>query len=157
MTKSEKPFAGRPPRLEQIFSAQPLYFVTFNSWQRSPLLANESVHTAFCEYAEKNLARGAAVGRYVIMPDHIHLFVRIGHEGQLTTFIRLLKQTLSRTLKESGSKPPYWQPGFFDHLLRGSDSYSEKWNYVRMNPVRAELVQSPEEWPFQGEIEIIRY
>lgn len=48
-----------------------------------------------------------------------------------------------------------WQDGFFDHLLRSGESYSEKWNYVRMNPVRAGLVERPEDWPFAGEIEAL--
>jgi hypothetical protein len=26
---------------------------------------------------------------------------------------------------------PHWQKGFFDHILRSGDSYSEKRNYVR--------------------------
>jgi hypothetical protein len=49
----------------------------------------------------------------------------------------------------------FWQPGFFDHLLRTADSYSAKWQYVWENPVRAGLVAQPEEWPYQGEIVVI--
>src|SRR4029077_12085115 len=30
---------------------------------------------------------------------------------------------------------------FFDHLLRSEESYDQKWNYVRDNPVRADLAQ----------------
>jgi hypothetical protein len=41
---------------------------------------------------------------------------------------------------------------FFDHLIRHSESYAEKWEYVRQNPVRARLVKDPDEWPWQGEI-----
>jgi REP element-mobilizing transposase RayT len=82
------------------------------------------------------------------MPDHIHLFVRIGKDSKLNDFIRLLKQVLT---KELGVKD-VWQPGFFDHLLRHSESYFEKWNYVRENPVRAGLVERVEEWLWQGEI-----
>jgi hypothetical protein len=37
-------------------------------------------------------------------------------------------------------------------LLRSSDSYSQKWAYVRENPVRAGLATAWEEWPFLGEI-----
>jgi len=48
-----------------------------------------------------------------------------------------------------------WQPGFFDHVLRSDESYNEKWNYVKENPVRAGLVQIASEWPYQGEIVII--
>ena len=32
------------------------------------------------------------------------------------------------------------QEGFFDHLLRSYESYAQKWEYVRENPVRAGLV-----------------
>jgi putative transposase len=57
----------------------------------------------------------------------------------------------------SCSSDPVWQRGFFDHLLRGSESYSEKWNYVRENPVRAGLVASADDWPYSGEIVAIQY
>jgi putative transposase len=46
-----------------------------------------------------------------------------------------------------------WQEEFFDHVLRSSESYSQKWDYVKENPVRAGLVKSSKEWPWQGEIE----
>jgi hypothetical protein len=45
-----------------------------------------------------------------------------------------------------------WQPGFFDHVLRSDESYSQKWNYVRENPLRAGLARTADDWPFQGEI-----
>jgi REP element-mobilizing transposase RayT len=48
-----------------------------------------------------------------------------------------------------------WQPGFFDHVLRSDESYADKWNYVRENPVRAGLVRDASEWPYQGEIVVI--
>ncbi len=50
-----------------------------------------------------------------------------------------------------------WQAGFFDHVLRSSESYGEKWEYVRMNPVRAGLAARPEDWPYAGEIEALRW
>ncbi len=46
----------------------------------------------------------------------------------------------------------FGSPGFFDHLLRNDESYAQKWEYVRQNSVRAGLVESPEDWPYQGEI-----
>jgi REP element-mobilizing transposase RayT len=45
-----------------------------------------------------------------------------------------------------------WQDGFHDHKFRTPESESRKWEYVCLNPVRAGLVQRPEEWPFGGEI-----
>ena len=46
-----------------------------------------------------------------------------------------------------------WQEEFFDHVLRSSESYSQKWDYVKENPVRAGLVSGSDEWPWQGEVE----
>jgi REP element-mobilizing transposase RayT len=45
-----------------------------------------------------------------------------------------------------------WQAGFHDHKLRTPESESRKWEYVCLNPVRYNLVQRPEDWPYGGEI-----
>jgi REP element-mobilizing transposase RayT len=47
---------------------------------------------------------------------------------------------------------PVWQCRFFDHVLRSDESYAQKWNYVRDNPVRAGLVTNADDWPYAGEI-----
>jgi hypothetical protein len=57
---------------------------------------------------------------------------------------------MTRELNFSGT---IWQEHFFDHMLRSSESYSQKWDYVRQNPVRAGLVASADERPWQGEVE----
>jgi REP element-mobilizing transposase RayT len=146
----------KPHRLPSIFQnyAAPLYFVTFCTAGRKPLLATDSVCEKFRQFAEQALGHGVAFGRYVIMPDHIHCFVRLAPDQKLSITIRLLKRALSSAID---APMPHWQPGFFDRLLRHSESYSEKWNYVYQNPVRAGLVEAPEDWRFQGEIVVIRY
>jgi putative transposase len=53
------------------------------------------------------------------------------------------------------SDAPLWQRGFFDHVLRGDESYAQRCDYVRANPVRAGLVNDPDAWPFAGEIGVI--
>ena len=141
----------RPPRLDWIFQTYdpPLYFVTFNTHHKRKLLANSTVHCAFVEFARVAETRSIAIGRYVIMPDHIHLFVRRGSDFVLTQWVRMLKRVLSKAI---AIELPHWQEGFFDHVIRNSESYSEKWEYVRQNPVRAGLVAAAEKWPWQGEI-----
>ncbi len=148
-------FTGKPHRLPQVFQSYDpaLYFVTANTAARRAILACEKVHQAFQNYALRNVESGRVIGRYVIMPDHLHFFVRLGANGRLSEFVRLLKQDISKALKMlSGPQSHYWQPGFFDHLLRQADSYRQKWEYVAQNPVRAGLVASVEDWPYQGEI-----
>jgi len=66
--------------------------------------------------------------------------------------MKSLKNALSKVLRDKDVPSPHWQKGFFDHILRSGDSYSEKWEYVRDNPVRAGLVTAWSDWPFSGEI-----
>ncbi len=39
-----------------------------------------------------------------------------------------------------------WQPRFFDRALRTVREYNEKVEYIHLNPVRAGLVDRPEDW-----------
>ena len=139
---------GKPPRLDQIYVEQPLYFVTICTLHRRPLLTNPSVHQAFDAYCRRGSNCNVAVGRYVIMPDHLHLFVRGGFDFDLGLWVRGLKRATARA-------PRFWQPGFFDRILRSDESYAAKWNYVLQNPVRAGLVRDADEWRFHGEIVLI--
>jgi putative transposase len=45
-----------------------------------------------------------------------------------------------------------WQRGHWDRQMRGREHYDDRWEYVRQNPVRAGLLRSPDQWPWQGEI-----
>lgn len=140
-----------------IYRNNPVYFVTCCTEQRRHLLANVRVHSAFVEFAERAFADfKIALGRYVIMPDHLHFFV-VGPDGfDLGRWVGTLKRSLAKHFLDSiGGQPP-WQRGFFDHVLRGRESYSQKWEYVRQNPVRAGLVKDIEDWPYAGEIVLIQ-
>ena len=144
----------RPPRLGRLFdTVRPFYFITFNTHRRQGVLAHPEVHEAFCLFCSKAQDRDVAVGRYVIMPDHIHLFAAFPIAGvPQPNWVQSLRTVLGKTLLRIGVQKPHWQEGFFDHVLRSGESYSAKWDYVSMNPVRAGLCETPEDWPYQGEI-----
>ena len=160
MPADDDRFNRRPLRLERLFSKRhPFYFVTFNTSRRARTLACPEVHNAFRAFGRKAHDNyDVAVGRYVLMPDHVHLFVAFPPTGiTLSRWIQSLRSVLGKEMLRLGVQKPHWQEGFFDHLLRSSESYSEKWEYVRMNPVRAGLVKDPGDWSFQGEIVSIEY
>lgn len=148
--------ANRPPRLDRLFQEYdaPLWFVTFNTHKRAQILATAAVHARFRAFAEKAAHRQITVGRYVLMPDHMHLFVAGPRGFDLAAWVRMLKLSMSSAM---AAERPHWQGGFFDHLLRHDESYAEKWEYVRQNPVRAGLAAEPEAWPYGGEIAALPY
>jgi putative transposase len=130
-----------PPWLPRVFTNNPIYFVTFCTHRRMKLMATNSVNDALVKFAIRAEAQHCiVVGRYVIMPDHLHLFVRGPDDFRLCQWIGTLKQYLAKTIGLTEASQLIWQRGFFDHLLRSEQSYRQKWNYVRENPVRAGLV-----------------
>ena len=161
----QRVFKGKPPRLHLIFQRfnAPVYFVTFNTHVRASLLATPEIHAAFIKYCRRAADFRIGVGRYVLMPDHIHLFLCFGIACKTTlrTWIKGLKReldciSLSRrhepVKRPSQKLSPFWQPGFRDHLLRSNESYAAKWDYVFQNLVRSGLVSRTEDWPYAGEI-----
>lgn len=178
----------RLKRLDRLFTSYPLYFVTTCTEDRKPILANAKVHEDFQKFCKAGLERGVFVGKYVLMPDHLHLFVAFGegyesaliearrrrsqsaatssqpaaavcdrrfpdrHLSPLSEWMKSLKNSLSKTLRGMNVPAPHWQKGFFDHVMRSEESYSEKWLYVAENPVRKKLAARIEDWPYQGEI-----
>lgn len=147
-------YPKRPPRIQLFQHVRPFYFITFNTAKRAALLNNSELHAAFIKFCGRaHTEHSVSVGRYVIMPDHIHLFVSMPeHELTLQRWMQALKSVLGKTLLKQGNPKPHWQTGFFDHVLGNADSYGEKWQYVQLNPLRAKLSSTIEEWPHQGEI-----
>ena len=94
------------------------------------------------------------VGRYVLMPDHLHLFCAPSSypPTPLPAWIAYWKRLV--TFEHGGS---FWQKNFWDTQLRHGDSYATKWDYVRHNPVRAAVADKPEDWPYQGEVNLLRW
>lgn len=87
------------------------------------------------------------------MPDHLHLFCAPATfpPEDFRSWLRFWKAHVSRVWP-SPNEQPIWQQDGWDTQLRKGDSYTEKWNYVRQNPVRAGLVTDPDDWPYQGEL-----
>jgi putative transposase len=145
-------------RLERVWVDQPIYFITTCIFKRRPLLASKDVATILVdEWRDAHERHGWAIGRYVVMPDHVHFFCSAELDAKtLSTFMQAWKQwTSKRIARELHFSGPVWQEEFFDHVLRSSESYSQKWDYVKENPVRAGLVAISDEWPWQGEIETL--
>ena len=148
-----------PPALDRLFPSNPVFFVTASTYRRKALLATHAVHNAFMRFSQRAYdEHGIAVGRYVIMPDHIHLFVCGPDDFELGRWMGTLKQCLEKVAIAPASpagrrlQKAIWQRRFFDNVLRNEESYAQKWEYVRDNPLRAGLVDSADDWPYAGEI-----
>jgi putative transposase len=136
------------------FNRASVVFVTVCSKNRKPIFTREAVHELMMRAWRK--ADQWMVGRYVLMPDHIHFFCSpVGLEyPPLKKWITFWKSMVSRNWPNP-EEQPIWQTDFWDTQLRKGDSYSGKWHYVRNNPVRAGLVGEVDDWPYQGTMETL--
>jgi putative transposase len=146
-------------RLDTVWVTPAIYFVTICAKDRRPIMANfGTVDILRREFAAARERHGWRIGRFVVMPDHVHFFC-ISDErrdaSSLSRFVGAIKEWTAKQMVAYGARPPIWQKQFFDHLLRSDESYANKWTYVHENPVRAGLVAKAEEWPHAGEIETL--
>jgi len=161
-----------------------IIFLTVCSKNREPILANPTMFEWLNIAWEKSQQWN--VGRYLIMPNHIHLFCTPAvHEAECVTkwvsyWKRLVSVQHSKWLEGRWSqrpesaraaagppeyplegrrprRPSLWQKDCWDTQLRRAESYREKWEYVRQNPVRAKLVTNPDDWPYQGVLNTLRW
>jgi putative transposase len=92
------------------------------------------------------------------MPNHIHLFCAplLWVPESLQGWVGCWKSNAARHWPRR-ENTPIWQRHFWDTQLRRGESYDEKWDYVVANPVRAGFVTRSEDWPYQGEMNVLRW
>ncbi len=88
---------GRPPRLPHIFQSYyaPLFFVTVCTLHRRRFPSLKTAQATLVVYGTRAISEfNVALGRYVIMPDHLHFFVRGDQNFVLGNWVKGLKRAI---------------------------------------------------------------
>ena len=146
------------PKRKQIrikdydYSAPGAYFVTICTKNRQPLLCDivgDDAHIVPKKYGlivEKYIRNVPEIEKYVLMPDHIHLIVRIDNgrmwasapTKNLSGIVRSIK---TLTTKEIGVS--IFQRSYYDHVIRNQQDYDEIWGYIENNPLKYMQKRTP--------------
>ncbi len=115
----------------------------------------QPILTKYGKVAEKQIQamnefyKDISVDKYVIMPNHIHLLIRIlcttDEYGPSRTPVPTRNSIISRFVstfkrfcdKEYGEN--IWQPRSYDRVIRNDVEYQKVWQYIDENPVKWEL------------------
>lgn len=87
---------------------------------------------------------------YVIMPNHIHLLLRIDLERALreaplraaesrslsARAIGFMKMNSSKKTHQKYPSIELWQRSFHEHVIRNENDYREIWQYIDQNPAK---------------------
>jgi putative transposase len=108
---------------------------------------------------------------YVIMPDHIHLLIWPTVETVVTDFMRDFKRFTSgritrqakvegkadwiKKFEEAGTETEraeykVWQDSFWEQTIYKEEFLRQKLNYIHLNPVRAGLCASAEDYLYSS-------
>lgn len=128
-----------------------IVFITVCAQKRVPWITQPKVHKLLLETWEE--AQAWLIGYYLLMPDHLHLFCAPHNlEIPLNRWMSYWKRLFTQKAKHPDWQ---WQPHHWDTRLRRSENYTEKWHYIRENPVKEGLVKNADDWPYQGMINVL--
>jgi len=158
------------PYMFQISRDNPAYYLTSVAHNRLPIFRTDAVKKVVCNaFDEARSSHGLMIFAFVIMPDHTHVITDNARE--IKQVLRYLNGVSAKRvidhLKENGfdsslAKLRIQQRGnmhkhsvyeHHPHALRvtGEDSFMEKVNYIHLNPVRAGLVDHPDEYLYSSD------
>jgi len=152
---------SRPPRIPNWlpWEKRTIYFITFCIESLKPVLANAQAWQ-ICRAVLDKLDEWRILSA-IAMPDHLHILAApASRDASISDFSKWFKRWFNEAYRTSNCGSPVpdgaatdwrWQEGCFDRLLRSDESLSEKWEYLRQNPVRAGLVEHSEDWPYHFE------
>jgi putative transposase len=128
------------------------YFVTTKCWQgRTVFLIPETAQILTDTLFHYRDRKAYLLHEFVVMPDHLHLLLTPSPTSSLEKCVQLVKGGSSHQIhKERNHKMEIWQEGFYDWTVRDTNDWRAKVEYIRLNPVRAKLVERPQDWPYSS-------
>ena len=142
-----------PEGLKRYQQSKQTHFVTFSCYQRVPRLTDTWLRDMFVECLERTRrSYRFRVYGYVVMPEHVHLLVSEPEVEVLAKAIQALKISVARRAMRYRTEldSPLWQERYYDHNVRGHESFVEKLHYMHHNPVVRGLTEKPEGWQWSS-------
>lgn len=145
----------KPNRIEDYdYSLNGAYFVTICTQDREKILSDIvgdgfPVPTPFGKIAEEMIGQipvkypDVVVDKYVIMPDHIHMLLRIDRtigtgdpSPTLGNIIGWYKYQVTKQVNDltGNAGGRIFQRSYYDHVIRNQHDYNEIWQYIENNP-----------------------
>ena len=141
----------RMSRLRRLVLSDRWFFISCRvSPGRAALSASEFTHLARV-IRERRRKHGFFLTAWVFLPDHWHAVIYPPFPLTISTAMETIKDGATKRINHSRLQSgPLFQPRFFDRALRTVREYNLKVQYIHLNPVKAGLVRSPEDWPWSS-------
>ena len=128
------------------------FFISSSTWGRRSILQSHPLCDLLLSVIRENRAKERLpVHEFVFMRDHVHFIVTPAPLVSVEKAMQYIKGGFSyRAKKENLSNGGIWEKGYNERRIKDADEYATHVNYVWMNPVKAGLVERPEEFLYSS-------
>ncbi|MCC6932270.1 MAG: transposase [Deltaproteobacteria bacterium] len=138
------------PHRRKFYPKDSVLFVTFSAEKGLPLIPNAIINGILEGImARAQFLYGQELCHYVFMSNHGHLIIRVTDPDKFSDFIGYIKcksaDAVNRLLERK--KQTVWCDGFDSPVIVTPETLEDKIKYVYLNPAKARLVDSIEEYP----------
>ena len=139
---------ARPLRLE--FSGA-LYHLTSRGNRQEPIFLDDTDRRIFLDLLEKEIRQqGWICYAYCLMDNHYHLLMETS-DPNLVRGMRRLNGVYTQAFNRRHKRVGHVFQGRYKAILVDKESYLlELCRYIVLNPVRAKVVQRPEDWAWSS-------
>jgi REP element-mobilizing transposase RayT len=92
---------------------------------------------------------------YVVMANHLHVFLNPKAGSNIGSITKRIKGYTAREANKllGRTGKTFWQDESFDHWARDRSEFLRIVRYIESNPVKAGLVEKPEDWQWSSAAE----
>ena len=88
---------------------------------------------------------------WCIMPNHVHVLMEQIYPNRLGDIVKSWKMASTRAINSlTGGHGRFWTLDYFDRFMRDERHLAQTLGYIEHNPVKAGLVEKPEDWLFSS-------
>lgn len=127
------------------------YHVTSRGNERKAVFKSKRDREKFLEYLETaTLKYNAVVHVYCLMDNHYHIFLETP-SGNLPQIMRHINGAYTAYFNAKRSRSGHLFQGRYKAILVDADEYAKELSrYIHLNPVRADMVERPEEYTWSS-------
>lgn len=133
-----------------------LYYTITNNTKYSDFIATKLVQSngfyqSFDICQQDNKEKMVQIIAYCFMPTHIHFVLKQLTNNGISSYMNLILNSYTRYFNiKHKRKGPLWEARFKNALVGSDEQLLHLTRYAHLNPVTANLVESPEKWSFSS-------
>lgn len=139
------------PRVARIVAPGLPHHVTQRGCRKQQTFFCDGDYRAYLRLLKDRLARSdVKLWAYCLMPNHVHAVVVPADQGGLAVAFGQVHSAYARRVNEQHDwRGHLWQERFYSVVMDESHTLAAM-RYVEMNPVRANLCDTPDQWPWSS-------